>query len=136
MSRNQHIPQYCGSCWAHGAVSALGDRIKIARDAQGIDVNLAVQHILNCGGVGSCHGGTVDGPYQWLHTLSKTTGSGIAYETSNPYLACSSESQGGICPHMDWSCSAENIARTCSTFIDNGGFCAGLSSPEPPLHLP
>jgi cathepsin X len=128
MSRNQHIPQYCGSCWAHGSVSALGDRIKIARNAQGIDVNLAVQHVLNCGGVGSCHGGTVDGPYQWLHTLSKTTGSGIAYETSNPYLACSSESTGGICPHMDWTCSAENIARTCSTFIANDGFCAGLSS--------
>ena len=68
----------------------------------------------------------VDGPYQWLHTLSKTTGSGIAYETSNPYLACSSESTGGICPHMDWSCSAENVARTCSTFSDSGGKCVGL----------
>eukprot|EP00418_Pyrodinium_bahamense_P080461 CAMPEP_0179050298 /NCGR_PEP_ID=MMETSP0796-20121207/20652_1 /TAXON_ID=73915 /ORGANISM="Pyrodinium bahamense, Strain pbaha01" /LENGTH=169 /DNA_ID=CAMNT_0020746793 /DNA_START=60 /DNA_END=565 /DNA_ORIENTATION=+ len=46
MSRNQHIPQYCGSCWAHGAVSALGDRIKIARGAKGVDINLAVQHLL------------------------------------------------------------------------------------------
>merc|ERR1719487_1017126 len=77
-SLNQHIPQYCGSCWAHGSVSALSDRIKIARKAQGADVQLSVQHILNCANVGSCHGGTVDGPYQWLKRISDRTGSGIS----------------------------------------------------------
>ena len=71
MSRNQHIPQYCGSCWAHGSVSALGDRVKIARGGKGIDINLSVQHILNCANVGSCHGGSVDGPYQWLQQISQ-----------------------------------------------------------------
>lgn len=126
-SRNQHIPQYCGSCWAHGAVSSLGDRIKIARGAKGIDINLSVQHILNCGNAGSCHGGSVVGPFSWISEISKKTGSGISYETSNPYLACSSESQEGICPHADWSCNAMNVARTCSTFSDSGGHCAGLS---------
>ena len=96
ISRNQHIPQYCGSCWAHGAISALGDRIKIARKAQGIDINLSVQHLLNCGNAGSCMGGSLEGPYQWIADISKT-GTGISYETANPYVACSSDSKEGFC---------------------------------------
>lgn len=126
-SLNQHIPQYCGSCWAHGSVSALGDRIKIARKAQGIDINLSVQHILNCGNVGSCHGGSVDGPYQWLHKLSQNTGSGISYDTSNPYMACSSESTEGICKAVKWDCTDDNIARTCSTFPPSG-YCGAIKN--------
>jgi len=126
-SLNQHIPQYCGSCWAHGSVSALGDRIKIARKAQGIDINLSVQHILNCANAGSCHGGSVDGPYQWLHKISQSTGSGISYDTSNPYMACSSESTEGICKGAKWDCSAENVARTCSTFPPSG-YCGAIKN--------
>merc|ERR1719361_2118265 len=127
MNRNQHIPQYCGSCWAHGSVSALGDRIKIARKAQGIDINLAVQHMLNCGGIGSCYGGSIDGPYQWLHRISKT-GTGISYETSQPYLACSSDSKEGFCRHVETTCTAKNVARTCGSFSQEGGPCSGLGS--------
>ena len=48
ISRNQHIPQYCGSCWAHGTLSALPDRIKIARKGQGIDITPSIHHLLNC----------------------------------------------------------------------------------------
>jgi len=125
MSRNQHIPQYCGSCWAHGAISSLGDRIKIARNASGIDINLSVQHVLNCGDVGSCHGGSVVGPFFWMHLISRK-GTGVSYETSNPYMACSSESDEGFCKSMNTRCNAMNIARTCSTFTANGGKCAAL----------
>jgi len=130
MSRNQHIPQYCGSCWAHGAMSALADRIKIARKGRGIDINLSIQHLLNCinshafGFGGSCHGGWVSSPYEWLLWLSAHTGSGISYETAQPYLACSSDSKYGICKYGKWTCDSMNIARTCSTFPPRGD-CKG-----------
>ena len=120
-SLNQHIPQYCGSCWAHGSLSALADRIKIARGAKGIDIQLSVQHMLNCGNAGSCHGGSLDGPYQWIHGQKN----GISYLTSQPYLACSKESKEGMCPGNDWTCTPENVAKTCGTF---GEKCVGLNN--------
>ena len=130
MSRNQHIPQYCGSCWAHGAVSALADRVKIARGGRGPDINPSVQHLLNCGNVGSCSGGSVDGPYQWLLNLSRATGSGLSYETAQPYLACTPDSSEGFCPHVDTTCRPDglNVARTCGGFASEGGPCTGLAS--------
>ena len=162
-SLNQHIPQYCGSCvsvpnfvpvevslknfrllfphlnntilkkWAHGAMSALADRIKIARNGMGDgtlyccylglftqskfqifshntisfkDINLSIQYILNCGAskAGSCHGGSHSGAYEFV----KDTGF-VPYDTCNPYLACSDESGEGICEHVDTTCSAKNI---------------------------
>mmetsp|Transcript_17363 Transcript_17363/g.21298 ORF Transcript_17363/g.21298 Transcript_17363/m.21298 type:complete len:291 (-) Transcript_17363:69-941(-) len=132
-SLNQHIPQYCGSCWAHGSVSALADRIKIARKGMGVDINPSVQHILNCEGGGSCHGGTVSGPYQWLYRLSKK-GSGLSYASSNPYMACSKEMTTGICPAGNWTCDAIGIAKTCSTFPSSGGTCSAID-PYPMVQI-
>ncbi|GBG29990.1 Cathepsin Z [Hondaea fermentalgiana] len=122
-SLNQHIPQYCGSCWAHGAASALADRIKIARKAQGDDVNLAVQYILNCGTTvaGSCHGGSHTGAYQFI----KESGY-IPYDTCMNYAACSAESEEGDCKSGDYTCKPINICRTCSTFKAFGGFCSEI----------
>eukprot|EP00984_Skeletonema_dohrnii_P025998 scaffold15239_cov120-Skeletonema_dohrnii-CCMP3373.AAC.3 len=122
-SLNQHIPQYCGSCWAHGAMSALADRIKIARGGVGDDINLSIQYLLNCGGVvaGSCWGGSHSGAYQF----AKSNGP-LPYDTCNPYLACSSDSTEGFCGAIDTTCSKANICRTCSTFISKGGTCSGI----------
>jgi len=120
---NQHIPHYCGSCWAHGAISSLMDRIKIARNGEGYDINLSIQFVLNCGAetAGSCHGGYHTGAYQMIQDMGS-----IPYETCQPYLACSNESQEGFCPQIDTTCSAINTCRTCSGFSDSGGECVEL----------
>ena len=113
-SLNQHIPQYCGSCWAHASLSALADRIKIARNANGDDINLSVQYILNCGQMaGSCHGGSMKRTYQFIHENGF-----VPYDTCQPYLACSSESTYGFCPQVDTTCTALNTCRTCTHDLD------------------
>jgi len=124
ISLNQHIPQYCGSCWAHGSISALADRIKIARNASGIDIQLSVQHMLNCGNAGSCYGGEPNSAYQWIKEIGDKTGTGIAYLTGQPYLACSKDSKEGFCGDADFTCNAANTARTCGTF---GEKCVGIN---------
>lgn len=128
-SVNQHIPQYCGACWAHATLSSLADRIKILRGKHhdfDADILLSVQHMLNCGDAGSCWGGSPTGAYLWLKKLS-AAGSGLSYETSNPYMACSSDSKNGLCPYGDWSCQPVNIARTCDTFPSEGGNCYAIT---------
>jgi len=126
---NQHIPQYCGSCWAHGTISALADRIKIQRKSRKDvtskpDINLAVQVVLNCASdmAGSCYGGTPGGVYQYIQE------NGIPYSTCQPYIACSEDSSEGFCSDVDTSCSAINTCRTCSTFESYGGGCYEVSA--------
>ena len=66
--RNQHLPQYCGSCWAHAATTALSDRIKILRNAQWPDINLSPQLIISCEQTDDgCHGGNALNAYEWIH---------------------------------------------------------------------
>eukprot|EP01043_Picozoa_sp_COSAG02_P001143 COSAG02_NODE_23_length_52893_cov_58.101868_23_plen_226_part_00 len=64
---NQHIPQYCGSCWAHAAMSSLADRIKIASKGLGRDVIPAIQVMIDCGDAGSCNGGDSNAANEWVH---------------------------------------------------------------------
>jgi len=97
-SRNQHIPQYCGSCWAHGTTSALADRINIARNATFPQIALSPQVIINCEAGGDCDGGNPLGVYQFGNEV------GIPEDSCQNYLAKDGEGP---------TCSAIEQCKTC-----------------------
>jgi len=92
--RNQHIPRYCGSCWAYAATSTLADRWNIAsvrNEGRLPHLQLATQHLIGCAPeAGTCQGGDD------LAVYSYAAQSGIPHESCSAYMA------------QDMKCSAED----------------------------
>ena len=85
--KNQHIPTYCGSCWAQAAVSVLADRVMIGRvDKNQVfpKINLSVQSIINCKRGGSCFGGDPTLVFQKAEKWRIPIESCQPYESKNP----------------------------------------------------
>eukprot|EP01057_Protomagalhaensia_wolfi_P006357 Protomagalhaensia_wolfi_Nauph_80__6356@NODE_99_length_3727_cov_66_058026_g75_i0_p2_GENE_NODE_99_length_3727_cov_66_058026_g75_i0NODE_99_length_3727_cov_66_058026_g75_i0_p2_ORF_typecomplete_len345_score44_17Peptidase_C1/PF00112_23/2_7e45Peptidase_C1_2/PF03051_15/0_00059_NODE_99_length_3727_cov_66_058026_g75_i0671101 len=93
---NQHIPQYCGSCWAHAAVSTFSDRLKIMRNATWPEIQLSVQYPLNC----LTHAGTCNGGSDLL-LFEELQKEGAPDDTCESYVA------------KDQKCTLRNRCRNC-----------------------
>ena len=67
-SKNQHIPVYCGSCWAQGTTSALADRFNIMTNLTNpTPIGLNAQVIVNCEAGGDCEGGNPGGVWEYAY---------------------------------------------------------------------
>ncbi|ETK87839.1 hypothetical protein F441_07928 [Phytophthora nicotianae CJ01A1] len=115
---NQMVPRACGSCWAFATVSALSDRIRIARFRKtgrlDTEVLLSPQVLLDCGmrSFGSCHGGDPRYAHKWIHE------NGIVDLTCNPYIAS----------HPSWMGGGDCAATQCHT-CNLKGECFVLEDP-------
>lgn len=102
ISRNQHIPNYCGACWSFASTSSLSDRYRIMNDAAFPQTNLAMQVLLNCDKYDDgCHGGDYAGAHRYIHEAG-----GLPDETCQSYQATGHD-QGNTCTDMD-------VCRNCS----------------------
>jgi len=108
VARNQHIPRYCGACWAFGSLSALNDRIKIMRRNQWPDIVLSPQHMISCGSGGTCMGGNHFLAYKWL-----TNSQGVVDETCAPYEA------------QNHKCNSMRVCKDCK----HSGKCFPVKNP-------
>jgi len=90
----------CGSCWAFATTGALEAATLIANNTPNVDLNLAEQILVSCGGAGDCGGGYIDSASDFI------TDPGLPFESSYPYIA-----QNGFCSNAypGWQNSAYYI---------------------------
>jgi len=90
-NKNQHIPVYCGSCWAQGTTSSLADRFNIMlKDQSPTPIALNAQVIVNCRAGGSCNGGNPGGVYEFANEVGIPHASCEQYVAKNGDGACTS----------------------------------------------
>jgi cathepsin X len=94
-NKNQHIPEYCGSCWAQGTTSSIADRFNIMlNDQSATPVALSAQVIVNCHAGGDCSGGEPGSVYEFAFTQ------GIPHSSCEQYVADNDHKKGG-CDALD-----------------------------------
>ncbi|CAI2362067.1 unnamed protein product [Moneuplotes crassus] len=104
-TKNQHIPIYCGSCWAQGTTSALADRFNILNwlrnnNTRAPQVGISAQSVLNCEAGGTCSGGQPASVYRFARTH------GLAHASCENYIAHDVDDKELVCTDF-------NVCRDC-----------------------
>lgn len=113
-TRNQHVPVYCGSCWAHGTTSSLADRINILHGGSFPVLSLSPQVIINCKAGGTCNGGNPGPVYEFAHKH------GIPDDTCQQYIARNPS---------QYSCSPIQVCQTCTGPVGTQN-CTAVTNPK------
>eukprot|EP01083_Nonionella_stella_P022073 61038_1 len=111
-SRNQHVPKYCGACWAFAATSALSDRFAIHHGDKFPEISLSPQVLLNCDTYDlGCHGGDAMTAYKYIAE------NGIPSETCAPYESTGHD-EGAKCEATDRckNCDPDGTCKEVSDF--------------------
>ena len=111
---NQHIPQYCGSCWAQSASSAMADRINIMNGNGFPRTALAVQVLINCNAGGSCEGGSMGGPYAFAKKHGIPDMGCQVYEAADPKKQECSAMQ--VCKNCHWGANFTQICEPVTNY--------------------
>ncbi|CAK0781499.1 hypothetical protein CVIRNUC_005389 [Coccomyxa viridis] len=122
-SWGQHQPKYCGSCYVHGTLSMVQDRLKIRKRGKGPDVMLGRQSFLNCGayegwGAG-CDGGD---PIDLFRFMVKY---GLPDESCFTYTATDHREFDQTLKH----CPASAFCRNCMPINETADSCWAVKTP-------
>ncbi|KRX07448.1 hypothetical protein PPERSA_03281 [Pseudocohnilembus persalinus] len=90
---NQHLPVYCGCCWAYGTSSSIADRLNIITKNKFPRTVLSVQAIVNCRWGGTCSGGKSQQVYQEANEHGIPVNTCQNYVAKNPAIFECSEMQ-------------------------------------------
>jgi len=123
---NQHVPEYCGSCWAHGAMSSVADRIKISRRGAWPEINLSIQYILNCGQQlgGTCNGGSHSGAFQFAHNVGIPEDTCLSYQAHDYDCTPLNTCRDCVGPYQHGNCTA--VTQFRRWFVDQYGHVTGV----------
>merc|ERR1712106_204572 len=123
---NQHIPQYCGSCWPQGTLSALADRFNIAAGDKFPLLALSPQAVINCRAGGSCEGGNPASVYEFAAEVGVPDVTCMVYEAKDdgPVEDCT-KPDINLCRDCTWP--PPEIGEKPNCWAKQNGYVRGAS---------